>query len=184
MTDHAPPPFPLLEEALEEAGGSVGASEAHGMACGMICARGLGNKAAWLDHVLAPGERDPDAMVLLDELLEETIRQLNDPELGFQPFLPDEDEPLKLRTVSLRRWAQGFLYGIGLGEIKGNAAMPEEAYGFLRDLLEISKADFDADEADEEDEGAYVEIVEYLRSGVLLINEYLNPVRPAPTRLQ
>jgi len=52
----------------------------------------------------------------------------------------------------------------------------------LRDLAEISKVEFDVEGAGEAEEGAYAEIVEYVRVGVLLINEEMHPVK-APPRL-
>ncbi len=52
----------------------------------------------------------------------------------------------------------------------------------MRDFAEIAGTGFDV-EIDETNETAYSEIVEYVRVGVLLINEELQPIK-APPRLQ
>ena len=61
--------------------------------------------------------------------------------------------------------------------------MPEDVAELVRDITEISRADFEIEEADEDDEQAFSEVVEYVRMGVLLINDELQPLK-APARLQ
>jgi len=51
--------------------------------------------------------------------------------------------------------------------------MPAEISEFLADVSEISKVGLDGSRASEEDEQAYAEIVEYLRVGVLSLNQHL-----------
>jgi len=53
----------------------------------------------------------------------------------------------------------------------------------IKDFYEISNADFVADPTDEENEAAYMEIMEYVRMSVLLMHEELQSV-PTSTRLQ
>jgi len=66
--------------------------------------------------------------------------------------------------------------------VREEKALPADVREILRDLVEISKVAFEAAEAGEEEERAYAEIVEYVRVGVLLINEEMHPVK-APPRL-
>ena len=53
----------------------------------------------------------------------------------------------------------------------------------LDDLAEIARVDFEVGEPDEEEQAAFAEVVEYVRVGVLLINEELQPSK-APPQLQ
>ncbi|MEE8365136.1 MAG: UPF0149 family protein [Gammaproteobacteria bacterium] len=55
----------------------------------------------------------------------------------------------------------------------------EQSRECLSDLLEISKLDA-KEVASEETEQQFAEIVEHVRMSVLILNETLNPVLPAP----
>ncbi len=182
----APVDYERLERALRRAEALTGASEGHGALCGLLCAQGRADRRAWQDQVI--GEREPgdvlarEAASLLDALYEETVRQLNDAGLAFRLLLPDDEQPLGRRAEALGRWCQGFLLGLGLGGIRAEQELPADVREIMRDLAEISKVEFDVAGAGEAEEAAYTEIVEYVRVGVLLINEEMHPVK-APPRL-
>lgn len=175
-----------LERALRRADALTGAAEAQGALCGLLCAQGRADREAWQAQVI--GER-PDGDILAREaedllgaLYEETVRQLNDGAMAFHLLLPDDEQPLGRRAEALGRWCQGFLFGLGLGGVREEKELPADVREILRDLAEISKVEFDVTDAGEEEERAYAEIVEYVRVGVLLINEEMHPVK-APPRL-
>jgi len=173
--------FATLDQSLGEAGALMGAAEAHGLLCGLLCAAGEMRREDWKGQVLEDsGTFDAALEAALDALYVQTLRQLNDSNLGFEPLLSDDRSPLAERALNLRRWSQGFLSGIGLGGIREGAKLPEEVYGFLRDMLEVAKVDFALDEVTEEDEAAYAEVLEFVRMGVLLVNEELQPVKKPP----
>jgi len=107
-----------------------------------------------------------------------TRRQLNDPACEFQMLLPDDNDSLDARVNALGDWCQGYLIGLSLGGITDFAPLPEDAREITKDLLEIARAGTSYElEGSEEDENAYAELVEYLRVGVLLINEELQPTQ-------
>ena len=171
---------------LQSAGADSSASEAHGMLSGTICAAGKTAPGLWLeyllgeDNTLSAAARDSSDMLLT--LQSELLRQLNDDAFGFELLLPPDDVPLSLRTETLSQWCAGFLYGLALGGFREDVAMPDSVSEVMKDLYEISHARFDYDLMDESDETAYMEIVEYVRMGVLLLYEELQPV--PTTRLQ
>ena len=176
-----------LEDGLDSAAAVSGAAEAHGVLCGVICAGGRASQDTWLDHLLGEGNTLSAAAQGCSELLEglqaEILRQLNDDSFRFALLLPGDDATLLQRTQALSRWCSGFLYGLALGGMREDAEFPAELREVLRDLYEISNADFIADPADEDNESAYMEIVEYVRMSVMLMYEELQSV-PATTRLQ
>lgn len=175
-----------LAKMLQSAGADSSASEAHGMLSGTICAAGKTAPGLWLEYLLGEGNtlsaaaRDSSDMLL--SLQTELLRQLNDDVFGFELLLPLDDVPLSLRTETLSQWCAGFLYGLALGGFREDVAMPDSVSEVMKDFYEISHARFDYDLMDESDEAAYMEIVEYVRMGALLLYEELQPL-PA-TRLQ
>ena len=108
--------------------------------------------------------------------MQDTQQQLNDTEADFQLLLPDDEETLDARTVALADWCHGFTYGLAMGGLKEDRELPEDTAEIIRDLTEIARADFDSGEASEADEEAFMHIHEYVRMGVLLITEELQPV--------
>jgi len=65
--------------------------------------------------------------------------------------------------------------------------LPEDTAELMKDMIEISRAGQDVDDAgieesdDNDDELAYMEIEEYVRMGVLLIYEELQPLQSTQT---
>jgi uncharacterized protein YgfB (UPF0149 family) len=119
-----------------------------------------------------------EAIKAFKALFDEMKQLLNDPEMGFELMLPDEEVSLVKRLQALGQWCQGFVYGIGRGGVT-TGMLKGDAAELLKDFAEISRISEEA-EGSEEDEEAYMELVEYIRVGVLLINEELQPFKAPP----
>lgn len=134
---------------------------------------------AWLDHLFgaAAEHLEPWERGLLGRLFEDTREQLNDFGFGFQPLLPDDDQPLNERANALADWCRGFLLGFGYAGQESQT--PGACAEILRDFAEISRLDPDA--SGEAAEVAYAELTEYVRVGVQLVRGEL--ARPAGTPL-
>ena len=173
-----------LEQALAAVEAQSGAAAAHGRLCGMLTASDRTDSAHWIAEVLedtAPrGEAAKACLVLLSRLYEETWEALEDPELAWRMLLPDDSEPLGLRAAALGAWSEGFLLGLAIGGLT-ESALPSEAREALSDLGEIARVDTDP-EADEGDEQAYEELVEYVRVATLLIREHVRGPQAARVR--
>ena len=176
-----------LEGRLASAAAESGAAEAHGLLCGIICAAGKVSPDTWLDHVLGEGNTGSTAAwgcrELLEQLQTEILGQFNDEEFGFALLLPGDDASLSQRTQALSHWCAGYLYGLALGGIRDDAAYPGDTGEVIKDFYEISNAEFIADPKDDENEAAYMEIMEYVRMSVLLMHEEMQSV-PSTARLQ
>lgn len=172
------PDFNDLQAALERINAQMGAAESHGLLCGLACVQGSVDEKRWLAQVMAdstPGDvLGAEAETLLSGLYSETARQFGDESLSFELLLPAEGDPLSLRAEALGQWCQGFLFGYALAGGSAETAADETAE-ILRDLSEIAKVQFEVMDNNEEDEGAYAEVVEYVRMGVLLIYESALP---------
>jgi yecA family protein len=180
-----------LEELLYRIDAAMGAADAHGALCGMICARGTVELSEWVDHVIGEQEQGNemlhDVVHKLSELHQSTLEMMNDATGDFKLLLMDDDDPLSERVETLAAWCQGFIYGLAAGGIKEGSELPEDTAELLKDMIEISRAGHDVDDTgveesdDNDDEEAYMEIEEYVRMGVLLIYEELQPLQSTQT---
>jgi yecA family protein len=172
-----------LELSLKRVDSPLTAVELHGLLTGMLSASYAVSFEKVLGEILDE-EQDPadvlvkEAIRNLKTLFDEMKPELNDPEMAFTLMLPDEDAPLPGRLQALGQWCQGFVYGIGRGGVT-TAALKGDSAELLKDFAEISRISEEA-EGGEDDEEAYMELVEYIRVGVMLINEELQPFRAPP----
>ena len=172
LPDHA-----RIDAALNSRDVKHDPSEIHGALWGMLCVEAGVDYTSWVTRMrrdLFGGNVDaelPD--MLLEALFAASVCQLADDELSFSLLLPEDDVPLGGRTRCLGHWCEGFLLGLTWAAEPWNPRLSAEAREFIRDLTEISRVDSDIDAADEQDEQAFAEIVEYVRMGVLLVNQEL-----------
>jgi len=180
-----------LEELLYRVDAAMGAADAHGALCGMLCARGTIELSEWVDHVIGEQEQGNellhDLVHKLSELHQSTLEMMNDATGDFKLLLMDDDDPLSERVEALAAWCQGFIYGLAAGGIQEGSELPEDTAELLKDMVEISRAGHDVDDTgieesdDNDDEVAYMEIEEYVRMGILLIYEELQPLQSTQT---
>ncbi len=175
-----------LNEALRRVGASADIAECHGLLSGLLCVKETVDSAAWISHILGAEsdedlELNEDGRALLSALLGRVLDQLNDLDYGFHPLLPDDEEPLAKRAAALAEWCQGFVLGLSMGGVAALGQLPEASDEIVKDMAEIAQMHADAEEASNEDEVAYTEIVEYVRMGVLLVREELRTIsKPHP----
>ena len=166
----------LCSRALARARAELGASECHGLLCGMLCGVDEQAPRRWLEEVLGPEERArKSAHECRNELLRvltDTVRTLCSGQRNFIPLLPDDDQRLGVRGEALSDWCSGFLYGIGSAGDDIEARLSKDALEVLADFFEVTRLETDAEES-ESLEADYSEIVEYMRVGAMLIFEEL-----------
>ena len=160
---------------LETTNTDLGFAESHGLLCGRVCSERDVDIEGWISEVIGvEAEKDRDRCeAVLRAVGDETRARLAAPEFGFAPFLPDDEEPLALRCAELARWCQGFLYGLGASGRLDLETLGDDAREMLSDLSAISALGPGGESEDVERD--YCELVEYLRVGVMLINEELTP---------
>ena len=174
----SPVDFYRLNQTLAAAKADADASEAHGILCGIHCVTGMADKDAWIKQIL--GDYDAQDMLLkeclnlLDQLFTQTIEQIAAEEYALELLLRDDEEPLTERLQDLGEWCQGFLFGVTLSGVKDIDKLPEDASEIMRDILQISKAVYEEGDDEDENESAYVEVMEYVRVGALVVYTELN----------
>lgn len=145
-------------------------SELHGGLSGWL-AGGGDNAEAWLAAVLAdPDLPSPAAGSALDRMRVATAHQLEDRDFAFALLMPEDSQPLSVRSAALFDWCRGFLGGFGLAA-GARAALSEEGNEALADLARLAAAQPDAeDEGDDGEEDALAELEEFVRVAVLLLH--------------
>lgn len=157
---------------------SISAAELHGSLCGFLCAGGEPVPGHWLDQLrIDPAGLASEGRTDLETLRRDTIRLLDDPEMGFALMLPDDDAGMGDRVDALSHWCGGFVGGFGLGGAERASALSEDGRDALRDLGRIAGFGYEASE-EEEDENAFAEILEYVRVAVILLRQEGAPVEP------
>ena len=178
------PRLPDFEHTLALAQGNLdaaGLAECHGVVCGLLVRRPDSAPDAFfllltmLEILAEPGLALEES---LQELHHASVCQLADKDMRFVIWLPHDEDPLEERTRALAQWCNGFLAGFGSGQDGRLDTLSEEADESLADLQQIALAEV-ADEAGageeerEEEEMAFMEIVEYIRIAVLILAEDL-----------
>ena len=175
-----------LESALKRCGAGWDAAQTHGLLTGRLAASGVAAGPDWFIQVLEGTDENNAArgecQKLLDTLYQSTFWQLSERLSEFTPLLPDDDCDVVERTAAMAHWSEGFLHGLVSakhGNELRNRLAAEPLADIIRDMLEITRADFDDEDDEETNEAAYVELVEYLRVAAQLAYEELSEVRHA-----
>jgi hypothetical protein len=172
--------YPDIQRVLTDERSLADAAEAHGTLAGCLCAAVGFRFDDWLHEILPEGRADPLSTASLRQLYLDTAGALEGPEMDFELLLPEDEAPIEARTAALGLWCQGFLYGLGTSAIQDASALPGEIGEIVRDLTEITHVDVDESQNPETNESAYTELVEFVRVGVQLVFEELEPLRDQP----
>ena len=119
---------------------------------------------------------------MLDRTWDASFELLVGEALAYEPILPDDEEDLQLRVDAYSEWCQGFMFGMALAGFETFDDLPPDVQEFLADLAEISGRTLDLGDDQEADESAFMELHEYLKVGVQLVYDELNPPRPQQFR--
>jgi len=174
------PDYRDIQRLLLDEHSLTDAAEAHGTLSGGLCAASSYAFEDWLREILPEGRASPIAAAQLRELYDASAAALRQRDFEFQLLLPDDEQPIEVRTAALAQWCQGFLYGLGAGAIRDARSLPGDAGEVVRDLVEISRAAVDTGQDEESNESAYAELVEFVRVGVQLLFEELAAARSPP----
>lgn len=180
------PHYTQLDRVLRDSGCVVDAAECHGVLCGIICASGQSDMQGWVRYLFENREGDAEvsaeSLGILHSVHEATLAEINHETLEFTLLLPDTEEALGTRAQGLSDWCAGFSFGLTLGGLNDKMLATGDSREFVEDIQHISSATLgDETGQDEQDEDSLVQIEEYVRMGVLLLNEELQPVKQSPT---
>ena len=174
--------YPQLQTLFDRQLIPLSPAEAHGLLTALISA-GETEPEEWLGQLFGGIEGahtlSQEDGVLLAGMFGDTQRDLSGDAFEFELFLPDDDTEIEMRVGALSTWCQGYLFGLGIRGLGDSPALSDDAQELIADLTAISRAAVDDSDAEEADEEAYAEIVEYVKVGVLSLHEDLRPLRDA-----
>ncbi len=155
-----------LDVALTVSGIPSSSAEVHGAITGILCANPMASPEQGMMVLQDPSKTlSQPCIALLNKIFMTTAKALKDDQFRFHLLLPDDDTSLDSRAEALAAWCRGFLYGFGL---MGERPLSMQAREILHDFTEIGR--LDPSVKGEEEEGAYVELVEFVRVGAQLLS--------------
>lgn len=174
-----------LTRALERLQVAADAAECQGAMSAVACLTGEAGLPGWLTaHFpeIESGVAEGDALAaetrqMISDLYRLTLEQLDQGNFDYALLMPDDDEPLTVRTDALSHWCQGFMLGLRFSGVDDPSQFSGEMAEILGDIQEISQVSSATLEDNEEEEQSYTELVEYLRVGVMLFCENLRTGR-------
>lgn len=169
--------YEQIQQVLSQAHSLTDAAEAHGTLAGCLCSTVAYRFEDWMLEILPEGSADSSSTGVLLELFRSTSVDLGEAQMQFVPLLPDDEEPIEARATALGAWCQGFLYGLGTSSLTDATQLSGDVGEVVRDLTEITHVAADSAESLESNEGAYAELVEFVRAGVQLLFDELEPLR-------
>ncbi|CAN8139364.1 UPF0149 family protein [Thiomicrorhabdus sp. 6S2-11] len=174
-------PYPELESP----------SFIQGMLIGLLCVDNDIQETVWIRKLLEEAQVKSikeSFLVVLHEMFLSTNKGLNGSGFELELCLPDDDDSLVMRAAMIGQICEGIIYGIGLGgglnEMEKD--LSEQVRELVNDLSEIARidisalADLEKETAAEQIEQDLMELSEFIKVGVLMLNEELNPTQAAP----
>lgn len=175
------PSFDEINQLLAKYNCFYSPSEVHGIAVGLLCVNVRATNEDWLAHIYAESEipiGDKESDRFFESIREELMEAHS---FSFKLLLPDDEDAIADRVEAMQEWTQGFLLGVAMGGLQDFKGLPEDSRELLKDFNDISgSTDLEFAEDDESEE-AYLQIVEYLRVGSLLISDELRSIQPDET---
>ncbi|ASG67862.1 5-formyltetrahydrofolate cyclo-ligase [Francisella halioticida] len=169
------PNFEDVKEALKVMQALSSASEAHGLLCALFSFGAEVKFTAWSDSLMTKTIEEGDlvsasALKTMKKLYDYTKSQFDEKGLSFDLFIPEDNELLSYRAEALTYWIKGFLSGVGLFGLDFENSKAKEVKEAIHDLMQISYMDYDSLEQDESCEDDFMELLEYTKVAVLLID--------------
>ena len=160
-----------------------------GMLIGLLCGDNDVQEAVWIKKLIEEANiKSVKESFLkgLHELYLETNKGLNGSGFELELCLPDDSEPLAYRASMVGQLCEGVLYGLGLIGCLQDAEneIAPEVRELINDFSDIACIESDelgqAKASSEAEESDLMQLVEFVKIGVMTINESLNPAEAAP----
>ena len=172
-------PYQPFAEHLKGIGVLASPSELHAQASAALCVNKDIPFEQWLrivsEDYCIDNPNDSNLRHVMSAVFDYAKEQLNKDDYSYHLLLPQEELDLPGRIEILSEWVATFLSALGMAGFVSEV-ISRECQEFLLDLEKISKIDTDI-EGLEGEELDFIEITEYVRSGVMILFIELNQVK-------
>jgi uncharacterized protein YgfB (UPF0149 family) len=164
----------------------VSPAETHGVVLGMMSVK---PQVLQADEVLATIMQLNEEEEVSDEksflqflvaMVEQAREMLFSQGFDVQLLLPQDNNNLEEQTLALSHWCRGYVFGLVAAGLRDFKTLPKDATEIIQDVLQISEMSADIDEQGNEEEKAFFELEQFVRVGVQLVFEELNPPTTPP----
>lgn len=164
-----------------------------GMLIGLLCGDNDIQEAVWIKKLIEEANIKSikeSFLKGLHDLYLETNKSLNGSGFELTLCLPDDDEPLAYRAMMVGQLCEGILYGLGLIGCLQDAEneVPPEVRELVSDFSDIASIEVEGvgttEALLETEEADLVQLIEFVKIGVMTINESLNPVEASPIPME
>ena len=149
-------------------------SELHGHASGMIVVNNDVDVDEWVELILEDycfdSNNKSKLIPVLSALFDFAKDKLNADNYTFSVLLPSDDNDLSYRLEAISTWCGAFLTGLAFAGLKSDKNLHDDVHEFISDLEKISKVDYNT-EGSQGEEADFVELVEYVKAGTILLFE-------------
>jgi len=182
IKNNTPLEFDDFCELLIPYGALNSPAELHGTLCGKLCGGANMNQEQWrsmaIESLDLAEQANTELLEQVDALYNSTKAQLESGDYNLALLLPDDDNDLEQQTQALAQWCNGFLLGFGSAGIDPDSQFSSENADALRDFASIVQAEIDEELDEDEQEGDFIELVEYVRIVALNFFEEYKAIDP------
>ncbi|TDR16833.1 UPF0149 family protein [Marinicella litoralis] len=175
-------PYQPFAEHLKRIGVLATPSELHAQASAVLCVNKQTPFEQWLKGISEDYciEQPDDANLrhVMSAVFDYAKEQLAKDDYSFQLLLPQEEFDLAERIEVLSDWVATFLSGLGTAGFVSEALSPD-CKEFINDMDKIARID-NTIEGLEAEELDFIEITEYIRSGIMILYVEMNQVNSDP----
>jgi len=175
-------PYQPFAEHLKSIGVLATPSELHAQAAAVLCVNKHAPFDQWLktiseDYCIEQAD-DANLRHVMSAVYDYAKEQLAKDDYSFQLLLPEEEFTLSERIEVLSDWVSTFLSGLGTAGFVSEA-LSADCKEFIQDMDKIARIDHTIEglEAEELD---FIEITEYIRSGIMILYVELNQTNSDP----
>jgi yecA family protein len=150
-------------------------AELHGFLTGHLCLNPRIDREQWLCCAWKfLGITNPPAYIIqvVSDWREFIKHQLNSSDFIFSPYILDDDEDVEEKLLAVAQWCQGYVVGVANYGQELQLNLTKEVKELILDLTKISQVETKDDLLSvEEKESSYMEILEYVRMGVIYVRD-------------
>ncbi len=171
-------PYQPFADHLKSIGVLASPSELHAQASAVLCVNQATSFEFWLNQMVheycVENPQDANFKMVMSAVFDYAKEQLQKDDYSYQLLLPEDNSSLADRVAVLAEWVSTYLSAMGTAGMT-ESHLSKEGQEFLHDMGQIARIENDSDDVEGE-ELDFMEITEYVRTGVMVLFAEMNAV--------